>query len=77
MDCLVFLIFLYKIAFPRIQSVENLPENGGVAQLGEHFHGMEGVVGSIPIASTIFRHPFNKPGSPMMLAGFFVDPIGD
>ncbi len=25
---------------------------GGVAQLGEHFHGMEGVVGSIPIAST-------------------------
>ena len=25
---------------------------GAVAQLAEHFHGMEGVVGSIPIGST-------------------------
>lgn len=37
---------------------------GGVAQLGEHFHGMEGVMGSSPIASTIsqfFREFSCKP----------------
>jgi hypothetical protein len=26
--------------------------NGAVAQLAEHFHGMEGVRGSIPLSST-------------------------
>ena len=31
---------------------EVLPESGPVAQLGARFHGMEEVIGSIPIRST-------------------------
>ena len=31
-----------------------LPESGPVAQLGARFHGMEEVIGSIPIRSTKF-----------------------
>jgi hypothetical protein len=34
----------------RIEEV--LPESGPVAQLGARFHGMEEVIGSIPIRST-------------------------
>jgi hypothetical protein len=34
----------------RIERV--LPESGPVAQLGARFHGMEEVIGSIPIRST-------------------------
>ena len=34
-----------------------LPESGPVAQLGARFHGMEEVIGSIPIRST--NNPFN------------------
>jgi hypothetical protein len=34
----------------RIEGV--LPESGPVAQLGARFHGMEEVIGSIPIRST-------------------------
>ncbi len=32
---------------------ESLPKSGPVAQLGARFHGMEEVIGSIPIRSTI------------------------
>ena len=52
----VWLVFLR--VFVKIASLGFKPGTlfrvGGVAQLGEHFHGMEGVVGSIPIASTNF-----------------------
>ena len=37
-------------AHSRIERV--LPESGPVAQLGARFHGMEEVIGSIPIRST-------------------------
>jgi hypothetical protein len=36
-----------------------LPESGPVAQLGARFHGMEEVIGSIPIRSTNY---FNNLG---------------
>jgi hypothetical protein len=36
--------------------------NGAVAQLAEHFHGMEGVRGSIPLSSTRSEHVFALPG---------------
>src|SRR5271170_5082514 len=36
---------------PKIYK-ESLPECGPVAQLGARFHGMEEVIGSIPIRST-------------------------
>jgi hypothetical protein len=40
----------------RIEEV--LPKSGPVAQLGARFHGMEEVIGSIPIRSTNNpRHP--------------------
>ena len=51
-DWLVFLRVLVRIALLLDQA--KMDFWGGVAQLGEHFHGMEGVVGSIPIASTNF-----------------------
>src|SRR5882757_4079602 len=38
----------------RIEGV--LPESGPVAQLGARFHGMEEVIGSIPIRSTKKPH---------------------
>src|SRR6202021_2068762 len=40
----------------RIEGV--LPKSGPVAQLGARFHGMEEVIGSIPIRST--NHFINK-----------------
>jgi hypothetical protein len=42
----------------RIEGV--LPESGPVAQLGARFHGMEEVIGSIPIRSTNY---FNNLGA--------------
>ena len=39
---------------PAVQIRPSRPD-GGVAQLGEHLHGMQGVVGSNPISSTILR----------------------
>ena len=33
-----------------------MPVNGGVAQLGEHLPCKQGVMGSNPIISTIFRY---------------------
>ena len=35
-----------------------LPKSGPVAQLGARFHGMEEVIGSIPIRSTNKPHPY-------------------
>ena len=51
---------------PRATTIEELPPNRGpVAQLGARFHGMEEVIGSIPIRSTkYFKHleapPFSE-----------------
>src|ERR1700734_4018465 len=38
-----------------------LPESGPVAQLGARFHGMEEVIGSIPIRSTNFLNNLADP----------------
>jgi hypothetical protein len=35
------------------------PDIGVIAQLGERFHGMEEVIGSIPFNSTKFEGPEN------------------
>lgn len=49
-----------------------------MAQLGARFHGMEEVIGSIPIRSTNFRSTLNRssgspvaPGSSVCAAGFY------
>ena len=42
----------------RIERV--LPESGPVAQLGARFHGMEEVIGSIPIRSTKSFQAFSR-----------------
>ncbi len=33
---------------------------GGLAQLGEYLHGMQGVTGSIPVSSTILFFPYSS-----------------
>jgi hypothetical protein len=40
---------------------EVLPESGPVAQLGARFHGMEEVIGSIPIRSTKYFNHLEAP----------------
>ena len=40
-----------------------LPKSGPVAQLGARFHGMEEVIGSIPIRSTNQFNNLNRPNS--------------
>jgi hypothetical protein len=40
------------VAAPVTENKYSLPNSGPVAQLGARFHGMEEVIGSIPIRST-------------------------
>ena len=44
-------LLLFDLAL-RIRENREVPESGPVAQLGARFHGMEEVIGSIPIRST-------------------------
>ena len=45
------------------------PKSGPVAQLGARFHGMEEVIGSIPIRST--KQPLFDVGWPRDFVGYF------
>lgn len=40
-----------KLFFPNCPCSAKMREHGGLAQLGERLHGMQEVVGSIPIVS--------------------------
>ena len=44
-----------------LKIVEVLPKSGPVAQLGARFHGMEEVIGSIPIRSTNYFNNLAEP----------------
>ena len=46
------------IAFPQFR----LQPLGAIAQLGERLHGMQEVVGSSPISSTLKKHAAQKGG---------------
>ena len=41
----------------RSQELLTLNSHGGIAQLAEHLHGMQGVMGSNPITSTNSQIP--------------------
>ena len=51
----VFMEFVVQLSgFNNLMEKKAKPENGGVAQLGEHLPCKQGVMGSNPIISTIF-----------------------
>jgi hypothetical protein len=49
----------WEPGFDLAERIRDNSRSGPVAQLGARFHGMEEVIGSIPIRSTNYLHHFS------------------
>ena len=56
-----------RSTFKRAQGTRGKPAHGGIAQLVEHLLCKQGVIGSIPLTSTITEHPGGMPGCCVMV----------